>query len=410
MTAAIRRSFDSLSVPNYRRYFAGQLVSLSGNWTQIVAEVWLVLMLTGSGFAVGITTALQFLPIMVLGAWGGMLADRFPKWRLLILTQYLMAVPVLGLATVTLTGVVQPWMVFALVFLRGMVIAVDNPTRQSFVIEMVGPERVVNAVSLNSVIVHSSRVVGPAVGGALIAIAGVGWCFVANALSFGVMVLALRRMQPGELRAAPGGDTGPGAVREGLRYVRRTPRLLTPLVLMAVLGSLGLNFQVVLPLLANFTFDGNASAYSVLLASLGLGSVAGALVTGSRGRTGPGVIAGAAGAFGALSGIAALMPTLAMEIPVIALIGAATVTFAATVNSLLQLTAPPEMRGRVMALYTVVLLGSNPIGAPLIGWISEAYDPRAALLLMAAAGLFVAVAARIGFARIDRAEAEPAPA
>ncbi|HZJ29822.1 MAG TPA: MFS transporter [Solirubrobacterales bacterium] len=401
MTAAVRRSFDSLSVPNYRRYFTGQLVSLSGNWMQIVAEVWLILSLTGSGLAVGLTTALQFLPILIFGALGGLLADRFSKRNLLLGTQLAMMVPVLALAAVTLAGVVAPWMVYALVFARGLVIAVDNPTRQAFVIEMVGPDRVVNAVSLNSVLVHGARIAGPAVAGIVIAIAGVGYCFLINATTFVAMLIALRLMVPAELRTAPPSGAGPGAIRAALRYVWATPALKLPLVLMALLGTVGLNFQVIVPLLARFTFQGDASAYAILLAAMGAGSIVGALVTGARNQTGSATITGAALAFGVLALLASAAPSLALEVPVMALLGAAAVTFAATINSLMQLAVEPAMRGRVMALYTVVVLGSNPIGAPLIGWISEAYAPRAALVVMAAAGLTVALLARIGFARIE---------
>ncbi len=387
MSAAVRRSFDSLSVPNYRRYFAGQIVSLSGNWMQMVAEIWLVLSLTGSGVAVGMTTALQFLPILLFGAWGGVLADRFPKRRLLIVTQALMALPALALLAIVATGVVAPWMVLALVFVRGTVNAVDNPTRQSFAIEMVGADRVVNAVSLNSVLIHSARLVGPALAGVLIATVGVEPCFALNALTFAAMIVALWRMEPAELQTPPRVARERGAVRAGLRYVRRTPELAVPLGLMALVGTLGLNFQVILPLLARFSFDGGATAYATLVSAMGVGSVIGALITGAHGRTDGRLIAGAALAFGGLALLAALMPSLALEIPVLALLGASAVTFAATINSSLQLAVEPEMRGRVMALYSVVFLGSTPIGAPLVGWLSEAYDPRAALLLAASAGL-----------------------
>ena len=196
MTAALRRSFSSLEIPNYRRYFAGQIVSLSGNWMQMVAEMWLILELTGSGVAVGVTSALQFLPILVFGAWGGVIADRWPKRSLLVVTQTAMAVPALALWGLTATGAVVPWMVFALVFVRGLVNAVDNPTRQSFVIEMVGADRVVNAVGLNSVLVHSARILGPAGAGLLIATVGVAPCFLLNAATFVAMIVALRGMDP----------------------------------------------------------------------------------------------------------------------------------------------------------------------------------------------------------------------
>jgi MFS family permease len=408
VSAAVRRSFDSLSVPNYRRYFTGQIVSVSGNWMQMIAEVWLMLSLTGSGIAVGMTTALQFLPILLFGAWGGVLADRFSKRRLLMVTQGLMALPALALFAIVTAGAVEPWMVLALVFVRGTVNAVDNPTRQSFPIEMVGPERLVNAVSLNSVLIHSARLFGPAVAALVIALAGVGPCFALNALTFAAMILALWRMDPAELSEPPPAVRERGAVRAGLRYVRRTPALAVPLALMALVGTFGLNFQVVLPLLARFSFDGGASAYATLVAAMGVGSVVGALLTGAHGRTDARLIAGAALGFGVLALLAALMPSIALEIPVLALLGAAAVTFAAAINSSLQLAVEPEMRGRVMALYSIVFLGSTPIGGPLAGWLAQAYDPRVALLLAAVAGLSAAWAAHVSLARVGARTREEA--
>jgi MFS family permease len=408
VSAAVRRSFDSLSVPNYRRYFGGQIVSLSGNWMQMVAEIWLILSLTGSGVMVGMTTALQFLPILLFGAWGGLLADRFDKRRLLIVTQAVMALPALVLFAIVAAGTVQPWMVLALVFLRGSVNAIDNPTRQSFAIEMVGPDRVVNAVSLNSVLIHSARLVGPALAAIAIAIVGVGPCFALNALTFVAMIFALWRMDPAELEAPPPAVRERGAVRAGLRYVRATPARLVALALMALVGTFGLNFQVILPLLARFSFDGGATTYAALVAAMGVGSVIGALQTGAHGRTDARLIAGSAFAFGLLALLAAVMPSVALEVPVLALLGAAAVTFAAAINSLLQLTVEPQMRGRVMALYSIVFLGSTAIGGPLAGWLAEAYDPRVALLLAAIAGLSAAWAARASLTRIERRAREEA--
>jgi MFS family permease len=407
VSAAARRSFDSLSVPNYRRYFAGQVISLSGTWMQTVAALWLILSLTGSGVAVGLTTAFQFLPMLLFGAWGGLLADRMSKRRLLILTQALMAIPAIGLLAVTATGVVAPWMVFLAVFAMGLVNAVDNPTRQSFVFEMVGPDRLVNAVSLNSVIVQAARIAGPALAGLLIAGFGVVPCFAINALTFVAMIVALWGMDPGGLHAAPVSPRTPGAIRAAVRYVRATPELAVPLALMALVGTLGFNFQVVLPLLARFSFDGGATTYGILVSAMAVGSIAGALVNGAHGRTGPRLIAAGALAFGVLALLCAGAPSLALEIPVLAGLGAASVTFAATVNSTLQLAVAPEMRGRVMALYSVVFLGSTPIGAPLVGWLSQRYDPRVALLLAGLTGISAAWAARICFARIRKQTPSP---
>ena len=399
MRSALGRSFESLSVPNYRLYFAGQLVSLSGNWMQIVAEMWLILQLTGSGVAVGITSALQFLPMLLFGAWGGLLADRLSKRRLLILTQALMAIPALALWGVTAAGVVTPAMVFALVFARGAVNAVDNPTRQSFVMEMVGGDRIVNAVSLNSVLIHSARIVGPAGAGAMIATVGVEPCFLVNALSFVAMIFALRAMEPAELSAAPRADREPGAVRAGIAYVATNPSLAIPMAMMALVGTLGFNFQVILPLLANFTFEGGAAAYTSLAAAMAAGSVVGALAAGARGRVGPRLLIAASLGFGGLAAVAAAAPTLPLAAIALAPVGAASVTFAAGVNSSLQLGADPTMRGRVMALYSIVFLGSTPIGGPIAGWLSETVSPRAALLLAAAAATIAAIGAWFAYER-----------
>ncbi|HET9676315.1 MAG TPA: MFS transporter [Solirubrobacterales bacterium] len=406
MTAAIRHSFNSLEVPNYRRYFTGQLISLSGTWMQTVAAIWVILSLTGSGVAVGLTTALQFLPMLLIGAWGGLLADRIPKRRLLMTTQALMAIPAVGLFAVTATGVVTPWMVYLAVFAMGSVNAVDNPTRQSFVFEMVGADRVVNAISLNSVIVQAARIVGPALAGILIATVGVVPCFALNALTFVAMILALWRMDPARLHAAPPAEPEPGAIRAGLRYVSRTPELLVPLALMALVGTLGFNFQVVLPLLAKFSFESGAMTYATLVSAMAVGSIVGALVNGHRGRTGPRLIAGGALAFGVAALLSAAMPSLAFEVPALMLLGAASVTFAATINSTLQLAVSPEMRGRVMALYSVVFLGSTPIGGPLAGWLAQSYDPRIALLLAAISGLTAAWAAHVSFKHFQIRTAE----
>lgn len=407
MSTALRRSFNSLEVPNYRRYFVGQVISLSGNWMQNVTALWLILTLTGSGFAVGLTTALQFLPMLLFGAYGGLLADRMAKRRLLLITQSLMMIPAVGLFLITLFGVEQPWMIYLAVFLFGVVNCVDNPTRQSFVIEMVGPDRLVNAVSLNSVIVQSARIVGPAVAGLLIAAFGVVPSFALNALTFLAMIAALLSMDPRALQAPPLAERRPGAIRAGLRYVRGTPELAVPLALMALVGTLGFNFQVVLPLLAKFSFGGGAGSYAALVSAMGVGSIAGALVNGHNGRTGPRLIAAGSLAFGVAALLCAAAPGLAVEIVTLAILGAASVTFAATINSTLQLAVSPDMRGRVMALYSVVFLGSTPIGGPLTGWLAEAYDPRVALVLAGVSGLVAAWAARISFARIRERAGPP---
>ena len=399
MRAGLRRSFGSLAVPNYRRYFAGQVVSVSGTWMQTVAEMWLLVKLTGSGVYVGLAPALQFAPVLVLGAWGGAVADRVPRRRLLMATQTLMALPALALFGLTVAGVVQVWMVFALIAVRGLVTALDNPTRQSFVSELVGPERVVNAVALNSVVVHSARILGPATAGAVIALAGVGPCFAFNALSFGAMLVALHGMDARSLRTAAPVEKGRRQIRDALGYVRSSPALWIPLGMMAVVGTLAFNFQVLMPLLADQTWHAGASTYALLTAAMGVGSVVGALVTGARGRVSPRLLVGAAAAFGIVELVAASAPTLALQAASLAALGAVSVTFAAGVNSSLQLGAAPAMRGRVMSLYSIVFLGSTPIGAPLVGWLAEVAGPRSGLVLGGAAALAAAVLAAVLYAR-----------
>jgi MFS family permease len=298
-------------------------------------------------------------------------------------------------------------MVFALVFARGAVNAVDNPTRQAFVIEMVGSRRLVNAVSLNSVIVHCARMVGPMLAGLLIAVAGVEPCFLLNAATFAVMIAALSRMQAAELRTPPPTEREPGALRAALRYVIATPALAIPLAMMALVGTLGFNFQVLLPLLAKSSFEGGAQTYGLLVSAMGVGSIAGALAAGARGRVSMRLLIAASAAFGGFTLLAAVAPTLWFEVAVLMLVGAASVTFAAGVNSSLQLAVDPAMRGRVMALYSVVFLGSTPIGAPIAGWLSEAASPRTGLLLGALAALVAAGAAAVA---LRRAGTRPVPA
>jgi MFS family permease len=409
VTVALRRTFASLSVPNYRRYFTGQVISISGNWMQIVAEMWLVVQLTGSGLSVGLTAALQFLPVLLLGAWGGVLADRMPKRRLLTFTQLAMALPAVALWALTVGGSVEVWMVYTLVLARGTVSAFDSPARQSFVAEMVGPERVVNAVALNSLVVHTARIVGPAAAGVVIALLGVGPCFGLNALSFGAMLLALRTMDPSALQPAPIAERAAGRLRSALSHVAATPALWIPLAMMVAIGTFSYNFQILLPLLAHFTWHGTATTYATLTTAMGVGSVAGALAAGARGRVGPGLLVGAATALGTFELLAAAAPTLPLQVAALVLLGAATVTFAAGVNSSLQLAVAPELRGRVMALYSVVFLGSTPIGAPLVGWLSELAGPRIGMLLGALVALAAAAAAALGFARARRRDASQAP-
>lgn len=401
------RAFAPLRVANYRRFFTGQLVSLSGTWIQTVAELWLVLQLTGSAMSLGLVSALQFAPMLLVGPWAGILADRMSKRRILIACQVGMAVPALSLFALTATGAVELWMVYALVLLRGFGHAVDHPVRQSFVMEMVGPAQVAGAVSLNAALVSCARLLGPAVGGVVIAVAGVAPCFALNAVSFAAVVWALAGMDGATLQEAQPVARARGQLRSGLRYVRATPALLVPLVAMAVVGTMAFNFRVLLPLMAEVDFNAGASVYGALGAAMGAGAVAGALANAWRRDPGPRQLPALTLAFGALMAGVALAPSVPVALVVLVPLGAVSTAFAATVNSLLQLAVAPGMRGRVMALYSVVFLGSTPIGGPLAGWVAERGGTDAAWLMGAAATL-AAGAALVAVARSPRLHRERA--
>lgn len=390
---AARRTFRSLRNPNYRRYFVGQTVSMTGTWMQTIAQMWLVLRLSGSGVALGVTTALQFAPILVLGMWGGIVADRFEKRKVLIVTQSAAAVLAAGLGAAALAGVATLGMVYGFAFAWGLVIAVDNPTRQAFVSELVDPEDLPNAIGLNSTIITTARTAGPAIGGVLITVAGVAACFLVNAASYVAVIWGLVRMDREALRPAVPAPRAPGQLREGLRYVWSTPVLRSTLLLMAVVGTLAYNFRMLLPLLAENVFGGGAGTFGALSAMMGVGTLLGALASAHAPRPTRRLLLGSALAFGSLILVVAASPTRGFGMAALVPMGAASIVFAATANSMLQTTASPVMRGRVMALYAIVFLGSTPVGGPLVGWIAETLGTRAALGLGGVATLLGAVVA-----------------
>jgi MFS family permease len=395
-------TFDSLRIRNYRLYFAGQVVSVSGSWMQRVAQAWLVYHLSGSGLALGVVTGLQFLPVLVAGAWGGVLADRFDKRRLLLLTQTAMGLLALALGLLTISGLVQLWMVYLLALALGVVTASDNPARQAFVMELVGRSHVMNAVSLNSAVFTLARIVGPAVAGLLINAVGTGWCFLVNALSFGGVLVALAAMRRQELLPWEPSDRSRGGVLEGLRYAWSSLDLRVPLLLMAVVGTLALNFSVILPLMASQTFHGDAGTYGLLFSTLGVGSLLGALITAGRREPSRRLLLLSLLAFGLFMLAAAVAPSLWLELAMLVPLGVAAVIFQATSNSTLQVNTDPALRGRVMALYSVVFMGTTPIGAPIVGLVSQAAGPRAGLALGGAAVLLTVAAFGLWSARRAR--------
>ncbi len=390
---AVHRTFHSVSHSrNFRLFFAGQLISVTGTWMQSVASAWLVLKLTGSGVDLGIQTALNFGPVLFLAAWGGLLADRLDKRRILIATQSSFAVLAVGLWALVATDAVQLWHVYVLSLLQGAVISLDNPTRQSFYAEMVGQRDLTNAVSLNSAVMTATRVVGPAVAGVVIATAGLAPSFLVNAVSYLAVICALLAMRPHELYRIAPSTRRRGQLREGFSYVWHTPELRLPLIWMALLYTFSFNFSVLFPLLAVRSFQGSAGTYGTLLSVMGVGSLIGALAMARQQRPSPRRLAYGAVVLGAVSVLAAVAPTLQLELVVLLPVGLASMVFMITGNSTLQLTARPEMRGRVMALYGMVFLGSTPIGAPMAGWVAEHLGARVGLGLGALVAMVTGVA------------------
>jgi MFS family permease len=397
---AVHRTFHSLHTRNFRLFFVGQLVSVTGTWMNATASAWLVLSLTNSGVALGVNMALTFLPILLVGAWGGLMADRFDKRKILMGTQAVYAVLALTLFALVATDVVQLWMVYALSLAAGLVTALDNPTRQSFYMELVGERDLTNAVSLNSAVFTGTRIVGPALAAALIVVAHTtAVCFLVDGVSYVAVIFALLAMRPDDLHGRDGERPERGNVREGFRYVWRTPTLRRPLVLMAVVFTLAFNFSVLVPLLAKQTFHGSAATFGVMSALAGLGSFVAALVMANRASTRsaapPGIHRLAI--FSLASGIALLLtaiaPTLRLAYVSMVPLGLTVMFFIITANSMLQLASKPEFRGRVMALYGMVFLGSTPIGAMIAGAVGEALGPRAGFAMGAVAALAVGVGA-----------------
>ncbi|WP_369223436.1 MFS transporter [Streptomyces sp. R39] len=406
-TPAARRSsmFSSLNVRNYRLFFAGQVVSNIGTWMQRIAQDWLVLSLTGSATAVGVTTALQFLPMLLFGLYGGVLVDRLNKRRALLVTQTSMALTGIALALLTLSGHVQVWHVYLAAFAVGLATVVDNPARQSFVSEMVGPDQLQNAVSLNSANFQSARLVGPAVAGLMITGVGTGWAFLFNGLSFVAPLVGLLLMRARELHVVERAPRGKGQLREGLRYVAGRPDLTWTIILIGFIGTFGFNFPVYLSAFADDVFHAGAGSYSLFNTLMAAGSLAGALLAARRGTAKLRVMLAAAVAFGGLELVAAAAPSLWLFSLLMVPLGMFGMTVNVTANTTVQMGTDPAMRGRVMALYMMVFMGGSPIGAPIAGWITDAYGVRAGLavggtIAAAAAVVIGLVLARVGNLRL----------
>jgi MFS family permease len=398
--------FSSLRVRNYRLFFLGQVVSNIGTWMQRIAQDWLVLSLTGSATAVGVTTGLQFLPMLLFGLYGGVLVDRLPKRRTLLFTQSAMGLSGIALAVLTLSGHVQVWHVYLAAFFVGLATVVDNPARQSFVTEMVGRDQLQNAVSLNSANFQSARLIGPAVAGVMITGVGTGWAFLFNGLSFIATLTGLVMMRSRELHAVERAPRGKGQLREGLHYVAGRPELIWTIVLIGFVSTFGFNFPVYLSAFADDVFHAGAGSYSLFNTLMAVGSLAGALLAARRGTARMRVLVVAAAAFGTLEIVAPLAPSLWLFALFMVPIGMFGMTVNVTANTSVQMSTDPAMRGRVMSLYMMVFMGGSPVGAPIAGWVTDTYGVRAGLaaggaIAAGAAVVIGLVLARVGNLRLS---------
>ncbi len=389
--AAPSGMFAALSVPNFRRYTAGQSLSLIGTWVETVAQALLVLQLTHSGTILGLATAARYGPILLLSPYAGVLVDRYPKRRILLLTQTGLGLVSTVLGASVLTGAIRLWQIYALAILFGMFSAVDNPGRQAFVQEMVGRSLIRNAVTLNTTTVNVARVIGPTIAALLVSTIGIGWCFIVNAVSFAFVIASLLSLDRARLHPVPPLRRQRGQLRAGLRYAARKPAIARPLLMMALVGTFTFEFETSLPLLARNTFHGGDTTYSWLLAGLGGGAVAGGLYAARYARTGVARLALVSVLYALSVGFVAIAPTLPIAIGACALAGAASIAFLTTSNSTIQLASEADYRGRMTALSATGLIGSTLIGAPIIGALSDLAGPRYALGLGAAACVAAAV-------------------
>jgi MFS family permease len=394
------QTFAALRVRNYRAFAAGSLVSNVGTWMQRVAQDWLILALTGSAGALGITTGLQFLPMLLFSPFAGVLADRYPKRLVLACTQTMLGVTAAVLGVLAVTGAVQPWHVYVLSFVFGAGTAVDTPARQAFVNEMVPRERVANAVGLNSASFNLARMIGPALAGALIAwmgsgVTATGWVILLNALSYAAVLLSLAAMRARELTPTEPLARARGQLRAGVQYVRGRPDLLLILAIVFCAGTFGLNFQMTTALMATEVFGKGAGEYGLLGSILAVGSLAGSLLAARRAVPRQRFVVVGAITFGLVEALAGLAPTYLVFAVSLPLCGLTALTVITSANALVQMTTSPEMRGRVMALYMAIFMGGTPIGAPLLGWIAEHFGARWTLVgggLLTALGAVVATA------------------
>jgi MFS family permease len=385
--AATSDTFRSLRVRNFRLFFTGQLISQIGNWLTLVAQTLLVLKLTDSGIALGGLAAAQFGPVLLLGPWAGLIADRSDKRRLLLIVQTIAMAQSFVLAALAFSGHPPVLAIYAVALVGGVTIAFDNPARRSFVVEMVPADDMQNAVSLNSALMTSSRVIGPAIAGLLVTTVGFGWCFLLDGVSYLAVLAALSMMRTEELRPPPVTRRAKRQVRDGLRYVRSVPELWVPLTMMGVVGTLSYNFQTVFPLFATRDLHGTGTTFTLLFSVVSLGALVGALATARRRTISVRSVALAALMYGTSMGAMAIVPNQISAFVVGVVLGASSIAFLTASTAIVQIEAAPEMRGRVLALQAMLFLGSTPIGGPIVGWVSQAFGARYAIALGAVAAL-----------------------
>lgn len=387
-------TFRSLSIRNFRLFFTGQLVSQIGNWLQLIAQTLLVLELTDSGVALGLLAAAQFGPVLVFGAFAGLVADRSDKRKLLLGIQTFAMVQSFALAALAFQDSPPLWAIYLIASFGGMATAFDNPARRSFVVELVPEEQITNAVSLNSALMTGSRIIGPALGGLLVATAGFGWAFLLNGLTYVAVLAGLRMIDPSEVRPAPVTPRGKGQVRAGLAYAWSITELRVPLLMMTVIGTFAFNFQTVLPLFAVRDLDGQDITFSLLMSVVSVGSLIGALRAARRTSVSVHTVSVASLGFGASMLALAVAPNQPIAFAIGAVMGFTSISFMTASTAIVQLRSDPMMRGRVLALQALVFLGSTPIGGPILGWISQTFGARYGLLLGALATLAAAAYGR----------------
>ncbi|MBE7701485.1 MFS transporter [Oerskovia sp. Sa1BUA8] len=390
-------TFSSLKYYNYRLWFGSALVANVGTWMQRIAQDWLVLtvLTANSGVAVGVITALQFAPVLALSAWAGVLADRLPRRKMLMATQGASGLLALGLGALVLSGHVELWHVYGFALALGCVSALDGPVRQTFVAEMVPSDKLSNAVGLNSASFNAARLIGPGVAGLLIAAVGTGWVFIINGISFGATIFALSRMRTREMHRLPSASREKGQIREGIRYVRGRSDIIVIMVVLSVVSTFGLNFQLTSAMMARVEFGMGAGEYGMLGSILAIGSLTGALMAARRERPRVRLVIGSAFGFAVATGVMALMPSYTTFALACIPVGFMSLTMMTAANTTIQMTTDPVMRGRVMSLYMIVFLGATPVGAPIVGWIAEAYGPRWAIGIGSITALLVSVGAAI---------------